>query len=340
MPNNIPVTKSGDKEQDELQHPFKIPRGIPISSTNQISLLKLMQPFSYIQQVPGKQIRTKLALAFNYWLKISDEKMRAVGDIVQMLHNASLLIDDIQDNSILRRGIPVAHSIYGVASTINAANYVMFVALERVLELGHPEATSVYTEQLLELHRGQGMEIYWRDNFSCPSEAEYKEMTMKKTGGLFMLAIRLMQLFSDNDSDFTKLAGILGLYFQIRDDYCNLCLAEYSDNKSYCEDLTEGKFSFPIIHAIKTQSADKQVLHILRQRTKDVEVKRYCISLLEKLGSFQYTREKLEQLDKDARDEVKRLGGNPLLDSLLDDLLNWNIETKKIKHDFKDDDTP
>ncbi|XP_077302241.1 geranylgeranyl pyrophosphate synthase quemao isoform X2 [Arctopsyche grandis] len=318
MPNNIPVTKSGDKEQDE----------------------KLMQPFSYIQQVPGKQIRTKLALAFNYWLKISDEKMRAVGDIVQMLHNASLLIDDIQDNSILRRGIPVAHSIYGVASTINAANYVMFVALERVLELGHPEATSVYTEQLLELHRGQGMEIYWRDNFSCPSEAEYKEMTMKKTGGLFMLAIRLMQLFSDNDSDFTKLAGILGLYFQIRDDYCNLCLAEYSDNKSYCEDLTEGKFSFPIIHAIKTQSADKQVLHILRQRTKDVEVKRYCISLLEKLGSFQYTREKLEQLDKDARDEVKRLGGNPLLDSLLDDLLNWNIETKKIKHDFKDDDTP
>lgn len=50
-----------------------------------------MQPFSYIQQVPGKQIRTKLALAFNYWLKISDEKMRAVGDIVQMLHNASLL---------------------------------------------------------------------------------------------------------------------------------------------------------------------------------------------------------------------------------------------------------
>lgn len=47
-------------------------------------------------------------------------------------------IDDIQDNSILRRGIPVAHSIYGVASTINAANYAMIVALEKCLELGHP----------------------------------------------------------------------------------------------------------------------------------------------------------------------------------------------------------
>lgn len=225
---------------------------------------KILMPYTYIQQVPGKQIRQKLAAAFNYWLKISEEKLKAVGEIVQILHNASLLIDDIQDNSILRRGIPVAHSIYGVASTINAANYAMIYALEKTQQLGHPMATKVYTEQLLELHRGQGIEIYWRDNFQCPSEDEYKEMTIKKTGGLFMLAIRLMQLFSENKSDFTNITAILGLYFQIRDDYCNLQLQEYSENKSYCEDLTEGKFSFPIIHAIKTQEeGDNQVLRIL-----------------------------------------------------------------------------
>lgn len=119
-------------------------------------------------------------------------------------------IDDIEDNSILRRGIPVAHSIYGVASTINSANYVLFLALEKVQLLGHPDATKVYTEQLLELHRGQGMEIYWRDNFLCPEESEYKLMTIRKTGGLFMLAIRLMLLFSDNKRDFTKLTALLG----------------------------------------------------------------------------------------------------------------------------------
>ncbi|XP_039749418.1 geranylgeranyl pyrophosphate synthase isoform X2 [Pararge aegeria] len=281
------------------------------------------------EQVPGKQIRSKLTLAFNYWLKVSDEKLRAIGEIVQMLHNSSLLVDDIEDNSILRRGIPVAHSIYGIASTINAANFVVIIALDRTLQLGHPMATTVYTEQLLELHRGQGIEIYWRDNFQCPTEQEYSEMTMKKTGGLFMLAIRLMQLFSDNKSDFGKLSSILGLYFQIRDDYCNLCLQEYSENKSYCEDLTEGKFSFPIIHAIQNQKGDNQVLHILRQRTRDVEVKRYCISLLEKFGSFQYTRERLQQLDDEARAEVKRLGGNPHLEELLDELLSWRRDSKK-----------
>ncbi|KAK0169083.1 hypothetical protein PV327_002829 [Microctonus hyperodae] len=299
--NNVPYSETGDKEQDE----------------------KLLQPFTYILQVPGKQIRVKLALAMNYWLKIPSEKIQAVGDITQMLHNASLLLDDIQDNSILRRGIPVAHSIFGVASTINAANYVLFIALERVLALNHPEATQVYTEQLLELHRGQGTEIYWRDNFVCPSESEYRHMTMKKTGGLFNLAVRLMQLFSECKEDFSLLTGILGLYFQIRDDYCNLSMKEYTENKSFCEDLSEGKFSFPIIHAIQSHPEDNQVMNILRKRTNDIELKKYCVTLLEKFGSFAYTRTVLEDLYNQARKEVDRLGGNPLFVNFLDDLHSW-----------------
>ncbi|XP_063226841.1 terpene synthase isoform X2 [Bacillus rossius redtenbacheri] len=274
-------------------------------------------------EVPGKQIRARLAHAFNYWLEIPADKLVAVGDIIQMLHNASLLIDDIEDNSILRRGIPVAHSIYGIAGTINSANYVMFLAVEKAFALGHAEATRVCTEQLLELHRGQGMEIYWRDNYICPSEDEYRIMTKRKTGGLFMLAIRLMQLFSSNQSDLSHLTGILGLYFQIRDDYCNLCLQEYAENKSFCEDLTEGKFSFPIIHAILSRPSDNQVINILRQRTRDVDLKKYCISLLERFGSFAYTRDTLQELDAEAREEIARLGGNPLLVEILDSLLNW-----------------
>lgn len=54
-------------------------------------LQKLLQPFTYIMQVPGKQIRAKLAHAFNYWLKIPADKLAVIGDIVQMLHNSSLL---------------------------------------------------------------------------------------------------------------------------------------------------------------------------------------------------------------------------------------------------------
>jgi geranylgeranyl pyrophosphate synthase len=85
-------------------------------------------------------------------------------------------IDDIQDNSILRRGIPAAHTVYGVASTINAANYLLLKGLKKVQRLNHPDAITVATEQLLDLYYCQGLEIYWRDNYTCPSLEEYKQM--------------------------------------------------------------------------------------------------------------------------------------------------------------------
>lgn len=67
---------------------------------------------------------------------------------------------------------------------------------------------------------------------------------------------------------------------------------------------------------------------ILRQRTRDIEVKRYCVSLLEKYGSFKYTREVLDSLDKEARLEVARLGPNPIMENLLNELLNWKTSSK------------
>jgi geranylgeranyl diphosphate synthase type 3 len=280
----------------------------------------LLQPFQYICTLPGKQIRSKLALAFNHWLKVPLETLEKVCDIVELLHNASLLIDDIEDASELRRAQPVAHAIYGIPRTINAANYIYFIALERILTLKHAKAVEVFTEQLLELHRGQGMEIYWRDTFQCPSEAQYKDTVVKKTGGLFMLAIRLLQLFSEYQEDLQKIVSLLGLFFQIRDDYANLVLTEYSENKSFCEDLTEGKFSFPVIHAIHSDPDDTKISCILSQRTKNMDLKRYFVSLLEKSGSLSYTKSALNLLETEIREESSRLGGNPHLTSLLDDL--------------------
>ncbi|KAL4240164.1 Geranylgeranyl pyrophosphate synthase [Mactra antiquata] len=280
----------------------------------------LLDPYLYICQIPGKKIRGKLALAFNHWLKIPDDKLQIIGEATQMLHNASLLIDDIEDNSNLRRGIPVAHNIYGVPHTINSANYVYFLGLQKVLTLNHPDATKVFTGQILELHRGQGMDIYWRDSVRCPTEEDYKTMVIRKTGGLFGLAVGLMQLFSENKLNFKPLLDNLGLYFQIRDDYANLNSKEYEANKSYCEDLTEGKFSFPLIHGIQCDSADNQILSILRQRTTDNDVKKYCVDLLEKKGSFEYTKRTLIDLETVIYKQIEECGGNPHLTTLVDEL--------------------
>jgi len=299
-------------------------QSLPYSASNSPAQDKLLlEPYSHILSVPGKNIRGKLIAGFNTWMNVDQEKIKAIEEIVEMLHNASLLIDDIEDSSTLRRGLPVAHLIYGQASTINCANYVMFIGLEKTQALGHPEAVAVFTQQLLELHRGQGMEIYWRDNFICPTEEEYNLMISRKTGGLFNLAVRLMQLFSQSDENFSELTRLLGLYFQIRDDYANLKLEEYAANKTFAEDLTEGKFSFPIQHCINQNTKDDRVFKILKQRTNDVEVKKFCISLLESSGAFKYTRTVLETLDKAICSEVDRLGGNMIVTTVMDELRSW-----------------
>lgn len=108
-------------------------------------------------------------------------------------------VDDVEDSSRLRRGVPVAHNIFGTAQTINTANYVYFLALQELQKLRNASAINIYTEELLNLHRGQGMDLYWRDSLTCPTEDEYLEMVGNKTGGLFRLAVKLMQAESSSD---------------------------------------------------------------------------------------------------------------------------------------------
>lgn len=153
----------------------------------------LLGPYDYLWGHPGKDIRSQCIAAFNMWLKVPSERLEVITRAVGMLHTSSLLVDDVQDSSILRRGIPVANSIFGVAQTINSANYVYFKALQELMLMDNPKLIEIFTEELLNLHRGQGMDLYWRDSLTCPSEADYLEMVGNKTGGLFRLAIKLMQ---------------------------------------------------------------------------------------------------------------------------------------------------
>lgn len=273
-----------------------------------------MGPFDYLNSQRGKDFRSQLIGAFNTWLDVPSESIEVITKVVGMLHTASLLIDDVEDNSILRRGLPVAHTLFGVPQTINSANYVYFCALEELQKLNNQKALNYFAEELLNLHRGQGMDLFWRDTLTCPSEDEYLEMVGNKTGGLFRLGIKLMQAESRaaKPVDCVPLVNLIGLIFQIRDDFVNLQSTEYTENKGLAEDLTEGKFSFPIIHSIRYDPGNLQLINILKQRTENEEVKRYAVKYMEGTGSFDYTHKVLTILIERARkvlDEIDALLG-------------------------------
>ena len=80
----------------------------------------------------------------------------------------------------------------------------------------------------------------------------------------------------------------------------NLSSNEYTDNKGLCEDLTEGKFSFPIIHSIRSNPQNRQLINILKQKTSDEGVKKYAVKYMESTGSFEYCRVVLRDLKEKA----------------------------------------
>ena len=266
-------------------------------------------PFEYSSSHPGKDFRAQMIGSFNAWLDVPAESLAIVTKAVGMLHESSLLVDDVQDSSELRRGFPVAHSIFGVPQTINSANYMYFVALQELQKLKNHKAVSTFAEELVHLHRGQGMDLFWRDTLTCPTEDEYLEMVGNKTGGLFRLGIKLMQAESSSSMDCVPLVNLIGLIFQIRDDYMNLASKEYTHNKGMCEDLTEGKFSFPVIHSIRADPTNLQLINILKQKPTDMQVKRYAVAYMESTGSFEYTRKVVAVLIERARSVAEELDG-------------------------------
>lgn len=279
----------------------------------------IMEPYTYLDERPGKEFRSHLLDAFHVWMpSVASEALTHIKAMVRRLHHASLMMDDVEDASDMRRGAPAAHTVFGIAQTINTANYAYFQVLSDMARM-EPRALPALIREIEWLHRGQGLELYWRDHATCPTESEYVDMVVHKTGGLFRLALCMMESVADTDAaPFMPLANLLGLLFQIRDDYLNL------QPPSACDDITEGKFSFPIIHAVRA-AKDHTLRTILQQHTQDPMLKQQAVAYMEDVThSFAYTRDVWQALYTQARSEIERLecamGGNVPMHHLLDAL--------------------
>ncbi|KAJ4303206.1 geranylgeranyl pyrophosphate synthetase [Kalmusia sp. IMI 367209] len=281
---NLPTTTHFNETSPEIESPTP-------PTDHYETIVRL--PYDYVASSPSKGIREKLIKAFNAWFAVPPSTLEHIIKAIGILHTASLLVDDIQDNSPLRRGSPAAHTIYGTPQTINSANYMYFEALKELQSLQGPRVLNIFTDELLRLHLGQGMDLYWRDMLQCPTETEYFEMVSNKTGGLFRLAIKLMQAESvmPDLECCIPLVESLGILFQIRDDYQNLVSSEYRDQKGMCEDLTEGKFSYPVIHSIQCDKANPQLLQLLKLRSTSDGVKKLALDYMESTGSLTHTRD-------------------------------------------------
>lgn len=229
--------------------------------------------------------------------------------IPEVIHNGSLIVDDIEDNSELRRGQPCVHKIYGVDVAVNAGNAMYFLPNVLVMkdktltDAQKLAALDLITNELLRVHAGQGLDIWWhRGNKYEISENEYLQMCAYKTGTLARLAAKLGGILGKGTPEQTealgKFAETIGVAFQIQDDILNLAGEEFAKGKGVGEDIHEGKRTIMVLHALQhSNSTDKKrLLEILNAHPSDEKTIREAIALIEKHGSMEYARAKAKEL--------------------------------------------
>ncbi|KAI1195542.1 putative geranylgeranyl diphosphate synthase [Nemania serpens] len=331
--SSVPEKLNGSTGEAETQNHTGDTGLVNVFATRQVEDLRAIKiignaqqvvqaPYDYLSSLPSKNIREKTIDALNIWYNVPDAKLHRIKEITKLLHNASLMLDDLEDGSELRRSKPATHTIFGIGQTVNAANYQILRALEEVQSLGDAESLLVFTEELKSLYVGQGLDLHWTSNMICPSVEQYLKMVQEKTGGLFRLFIRLMAVHSTSatDIDLTEFSNDLGQWFQIRDDYQNLISPEYAEQKGFAEDLDEGKFSLPLIHLMRALPRDQRLRNLLTQRRvrngSTMAHKRAILDMMREHGSFAFTAEVIGALHKQVEARVRRLEAETGVDNL------------------------
>ncbi|KAJ5041497.1 uncharacterized protein L3040_005082 [Drepanopeziza brunnea f. sp. 'multigermtubi'] len=262
-----------------------------------------LAPYTYISSLPSKGARDKLIDALNVWYGVPETRLSIIRHVVGVLHHVSLMLDDIQDNSPLRRGFPSAHAVFGVSQTINAATYIYTKALQESLKLS-PVSTRLLFDELEELHIGQALELHETFHTEPPSIPQYFDRIEQKTGGLFRAASKMMQAeaTSNQQMHVDTLMSLLGRYYQIRDDHqdiTNMCTGKSARQG----DLDQGTFTLPVIHALEKQAAGHgsgDLRSLFQSRSHhgrmSPEMKTLVRRRLEEEGSLRFTKEVLDEL--------------------------------------------
>jgi geranylgeranyl diphosphate synthase type 3 len=266
----------------------------------------LLEPVNYYKRQKGKNIRKILGDLFGKLLGVSSSNIELINEITNDFHNASLVIDDIEDNGTLRRNEPCAHLKYGIPLSMNAGYYSIFKSLNQITENFRQETTNKIIYYLQYLHEGQGMDIYYTQNKVIPTLEEYEKMMVYKTGYAFIMNLELLMdkstnvIFRKNYEKVKHILILFSLFFQIRDDYINLTDLEYWNSKGFCQDFDEEKISYLITYFHNeninnnNQSTNPNIIEMMKDKSKEGKIK--IIHIFYNSGLFDAIYNKLLQL--------------------------------------------
>jgi geranylgeranyl diphosphate synthase type I len=221
---------------------------------------------------------------------------------VELIHTFSLIHDDIMDKDEMRRGKPSVHVLWGEPMAILAGDTLFSKAFETVLETPIDNisyervvgALKIVVDSCIKICEGQASDMCFEGNFEV-SEDEYMNMIYKKTAALIAAATRSGAIIGGGNPEqvetLSEYGRLVGLAFQIQDDYLDVISDEENLGKPVGSDIIEGKMTLMVVNTLsKASQEDKEELISILNAKEDTDVKR-ALEIFNKYGSINYARD-------------------------------------------------
>lgn len=297
----------------------------PSHSYNLEALNKaIAEPIWEFLERGGKRWRPALFLLIIEALGKNPEDFVDFAIIPEVIHNGTLMVDDIEDASEFRRGKPCTYKIYGLDIAINAGNSMYYLPLLPLIKNGEKiskeklcKVYEIYVQEMISLSMGQAMDIAWHKgiaNADKLEERDYLQMCAYKTGTLARMSAKIAAVLADANEELTDKLGhfaeSIGIAFQMQDDILDLTGEEFAEKKGgRGQDITEGKRSLIVIHTLKVADAKdrERLIELLNMHTSNQKLKDEAIRIMEKYGSIEYAKDFARKIVKESWKEVERL---------------------------------
>jgi geranylgeranyl pyrophosphate synthase len=272
----------------------------------------------------GKRWRPALFLLICEALGKNEDFCLDFAIIPEVVHNGTLVVDDIEDSSEVRRGKPCTYKIFDIDIAVNAGNAMYYLPLVPLMEQKNQipaeklrDIYEVYVQEMINLSIGQAMDIAWHRglaNADGISEEDYLQMCAYKTGTLARMAAKIAAVLSGADEELVKKLGTfaesIGVAFQMQDDILDLTGTEFAKRKGGLgQDITEGKRTLMVIRTLKTAKPQdrKRLIEILNMHTSDQKLRNEAIAIMKKNDAFDYVKKKADSMVEDSWKEAAKL---------------------------------
>lgn len=257
-------------------------------------------------QAGGKRLRPVLCLLACQAVGGEPQQALPAAAAVELIHNFSLLHDDIEDNSPTRRHCTTVWKIWGEPQAINAGDGMFalaHLALQRLSEKGLPDdrvlaACQVFDQTCLALCEGQYLDMSFEDRLDVDVD-QYLAMIRLKTAALMSCSTRLGALLGSGDADlaarYARFGENLGLAFQIEDDLLGIWGEEKATGKPQASDIRQRKKSLLIIYALQQEASlpvsERRVHEVYQRKVVDEDAIKVVLDSLQALGARQYAQQ-------------------------------------------------